>query len=322
MYRVEIGDHLELEVISDTGEGKPPLIWIRDSIKCENCHPSIFLDPFEIQPLLNELAEVASVAAEVAANKLGKVKLRVTNSLEVEIIGEKSSDHLGIEIPTEELPIVLVYDGSSDLEKRPSVITLRLSDIAPLRDALKEISDYFKSNDAVLLYNEGTLAMQRGDLEQAIACLRQAIVLNPQHNLAAFNLAMCYDLLGQIDDALLWYQRAMDLDPNDPDPVYNIAEIHFRKKKLPQAEKLCRQALDLFQKRFESAHFMPFPPGNQDVSREQFLADTVYKKAGAHRLMALIQANEGKMQKAQEALIRAMELDPDIARKAFGHGSR
>jgi len=356
MYQVEIADHLALEVVPYVDENRPPVIWIRDNVKCEKCHPSIFLDPSQIQPLLNELADVASTSTKAATNELRQVKRRVAKSLEIEIIAEKPPDHLGIEITAEELPIVIVYSGGYGPGKKPSMITLRPSDIAPLRDALGEVSDYIKAHDAVLLYNEGTLAMQRGNYKQAITRLKEAILLNPQHNLAVFNLAMCYDLLGQLDDALLWYQRAVDLDPNDPDPVYNVAEIHFRKKELPQAEKLCRQALGLFRKRFESVQFMPFPLGRQDVSKEQFLADMVYKKATAHYLLTLIEANEGKLQmalesiqsavkiysrnakwwllmsqlhhdlgnhaEAQEALIRAMELDPDIARRAFGHGSR
>jgi hypothetical protein len=39
---------------------------------------------------------------------------------------------------------------------------------------------------------------------------------------------MCYDLLGQLDDALLWYQRAAELDLCDADPVFSVAEIYLR----------------------------------------------------------------------------------------------
>jgi Flp pilus assembly protein TadD len=181
-------------------------------------------------------------------------------------------------------------------------------------------------------------------------------LVDPKHNLAAFNLAMCYDMLGQIEEAWRWYKRSWDLDPSDPDPVYNLAELSLRKRELAQAEKYCWQALDLFQKRLETIRWMPPQTLEEPLSEDELIAQTVHHKAVAHHLMAVIQMNAGKLKaalesareaakllptnarvlllmadlhrclgnqaEAHQALIRAMEIDPDIARQAFGHGSR
>ncbi len=168
-------------------------------------------------------------------------------------------------------------------------------------------------HNAVLLFNLGTALMRRGDYQQAAAYLKKAALQDPQYSLAVFNLAMCYDMMGQLDDALLWYQRAAELDPSDPDPIYNMAEICFRNKAFVRAERLCQEALDLFDAQFRNTQFAPFLPVGEPLSREQLLADIAHKKAVTHSLMAFIQANQGKLQPALGSIRRAIDIYPHKA---------
>jgi Flp pilus assembly protein TadD len=355
MYIARVADHLSVEVIPNE-DGKPSIIWIQDSAEHKGHRPTLMLDPSDVQPVLNKLANIAGVTRREVCRELPEKAPRMGHSLGVEIVHSPPPTHMGINVAPDKLPLVLIHYGSSGSESPPNVVTLRVDDIEPFCDALEKAYQDFRGWESISLYNEGTLRMQRGQYQEAISILKEAILVNPQHNLAVFNLAMCYDLLGQIDDAWLWYQRAMDLDPSDPDPVYNLAEISLRKNQLAQAEAYCRQALSLFQKRFESTQYMPFEIPGEPLSRDELLADIAHRTAVAHYLMACIQANEkkipaalqsvqqavsiypgnakwwllmsqlhtslGNQADAQEALIRAMELDSDIARNVFGHGGR
>jgi len=356
VHIAKVTDQLSIEIIPDE-KGRPSVIWIRDSAEHAGHWPTLMLDPSEVQPLLDKLSGIVGIAREGAHREPPRsaVPAAYLYPLEVEVAHQPPPAHMGIEVAVDELPLVLIH-RSSGPETPPNVVTLRLHDIDSLCDALEEAYEDFRAWGAVLLYNKGTRKMQRGQYDEAIPVLKQAILMNPQHNLAVFNLAMCYDLLGRTDDAWPLYQRAMNLDPSDPDPVYNLAEILLRKNQLAQAEMLCGQALGLFQKRFENTQRMPSQIPGESLSKGELLADISYRKAVAHHLMAIIQANEGKMHvalesvqhavsiypsnakwwllmsqlhhnlgnqaEAQEALTRAIELDSDIARKAFEQSSR
>jgi tetratricopeptide (TPR) repeat protein len=169
-------------------------------------------------------------------------------------------------------------------------------------------------HNAVVLFNVGSTFMRMGNYQQAAAYLKRAVLEDPNYSLAAFNLAMCYDISGQLDDALLWYQRAAELDPSDPDPVYNIAEIHFRKGALVSAEGLCLRSLHMFDDLFRGTQVMPYMPIGESLPREEVLAEIAYKKASAYYLLALIQANQGRLAPALQAIRAATEIHPHKAK--------
>jgi Flp pilus assembly protein TadD len=125
---------------------------------------------------------------------------------------------------------------------------------------------------------------------------------------------MCYDVSGQLDDALLWYQRTAELDPGDPDPLYNIAEILFRRREFAQAERMCHRALALFDARFSQTQYSPFLPPGEPLSKEELLANMALRKAFACYLMSLIQVNQGKLRAALESVRDAIQLYPKNAK--------
>lgn len=172
----------------------------------------------------------------------------------------------------------------------------------------------YDPGNVVVLFNVGTALAEMGDYQQATIYFKKAALQDPKYSLAVFNLAMCYDQTGQLDDALLWYQRAAELDPTDPDPIYNMAEVYFRGKDLSRAEMFCRQALEMYDARFENTQFVPYLPPGETLSREQLLAEIAYKKAVAYSLMAWIQANQGKLQPALGSIRHAIEIYPHNAK--------
>jgi tetratricopeptide (TPR) repeat protein len=159
-------------------------------------------------------------------------------------------------------------------------------------------------------FNAGTAFMQAGQLEQAIPHFERAISADSDYALAAFNLAMCYDHLDRLNDALRWYKRSAKLDPTDPDPVYNIAEIQLRKKSFRRAIRECQKALALCDTKFREIQFSTSLPPGESLTKEQMLAEVVYKKATTHSLMALIHASQRKPKRALVAIQQAVELYP------------
>lgn len=69
--------------------------------------------------------------------------------------------------------------------------------------------------------NLGRLQQLRGDQESARRNYELALALNTDHQLALYNLGTIYDELDQLDRALEYYRRAI----NVPDAHYNLARI-------------------------------------------------------------------------------------------------
>ena len=92
-----------------------------------------------------------------------------------------------------------------------------------LRRALK-----MEPNSAAANFNLGLLLGEQGRLPEAEQALRAAMKADPQMAGAAFNLGV---ILGEknLDEAIVWCQKAHDLRPNDPKYAHTLA-FYKRKK--------------------------------------------------------------------------------------------
>jgi eukaryotic-like serine/threonine-protein kinase len=70
-----------------------------------------------------------------------------------------------------------------------------------------------------------SLHHQQRKLDEAMAYYRTTIALDPEHAAAHFALALALRALGKTEEALVHYRRAVDLVPNDPDPLNNLAWV-------------------------------------------------------------------------------------------------
>ncbi|HEY2894787.1 MAG TPA: tetratricopeptide repeat protein, partial [Pirellulales bacterium] len=71
-------------------------------------------------------------------------------------------------------------------------------------------------NHAGALHLLGVLAMQSGRPADATALIRQAIARNPAESIFHSNLGEACRALGQIDEAIANFRRAIELAPNFP----------------------------------------------------------------------------------------------------------
>jgi tetratricopeptide (TPR) repeat protein len=60
---------------------------------------------------------------------------------------------------------------------------------------------------------------------KAIGAFKLAIALNPKAPNVAYNLGLIYRDRREIDQALYWFQRALDTDPDDQDAQYYIRKL-------------------------------------------------------------------------------------------------
>lgn len=78
------------------------------------------------------------------------------------------------------------------------------------------------------LMKQGNTAYQNGDYDLAIDCYQEIIDHGNEGAILYYNLGNAYFKAKQTADALLWYERALRLDPSNEDIKHNIAYANMQ----------------------------------------------------------------------------------------------
>ena len=82
-----------------------------------------------------------------------------------------------------------------------------------------------------------------GEFEQAISEYRKAIALDPNSPIIYNRLGIAYSELKQYDAALDAYQKALALSPMTAEPHYNIGLVHLKQGDFPRALEAFKRAI-------------------------------------------------------------------------------
>ena len=106
-----------------------------------------------------------------------------------------------------------------------------------LRRALK-----IEPNNAATNFNMGLLLGEKGRLPEAELALRTALKTDPQMAEAAFNLGV---ILGEnnLDEAIVWCQKAHELRPTDPKYAHTLAFYQRKNGNIDGAVELLRKVI-------------------------------------------------------------------------------
>jgi tetratricopeptide (TPR) repeat protein len=89
-------------------------------------------------------------------------------------------------------------------------------------------------------------------VEEAIACYKKAIALDPKKVEAHSNLGLALARKGQVDEAIACFRQAIDLDPRYASAHYNLGLALWEKGKLDEAIACYRKAIALEPKNAEA----------------------------------------------------------------------
>jgi tetratricopeptide (TPR) repeat protein len=141
-------------------------------------------------------------------------------------------------------------------------------------------------------YNLGTVLQAGRQLDEAIACYRQAIDLDPRYFSAHFNLGGVLDAKGRSDEAIVSYRQALDLNPKDARVHYNLGKALEAKGRVDEAIASYRKALDLNP-----------------------------KDARAHTNLGLALQEKGQLDEAIACYRKALDLDPKLTQAHHNLGN-
>ena len=132
--------------------------------------------------------------------------------------------------------------------------------------------------------NLGIALMHKGRLDEAVACCRRAIEIDPKMAMVHANLADALQRKGLLDEAVACYRRALELDPGYANAHYNLGVMLAGKGQVDEAVACYRRAIK-------------FDP----------------RGVPAHINLGSLLTGKGRLDEAVACLRRAIELDPKIA---------
>lgn len=164
----------------------------------------------------------------------------------------------------------------------------------------------------------GVIALQRGDLNQAVTCLRQAIAAAPDLAMAHDTLGTALARLGRQAEAVKSYQRSLRLRPDFPATLTNMGVALAALGRLAEAESAHRRAIELN----PGASLAHTNLGNtlravgllEDAAaahRQAVTLDPNY--AEGHNNLGIVLHENKQLEEAEAAFRRSLALRPDNA---------
>ncbi len=210
------------------------------------------------------------------------------------------------------------YSGLAGIKYQLALLYLRQNNFAQASDVLKQAVATSPENvEAILLLAQ--LNLRTNNLTEVVSAMSDLLKKHPDSRSARLLLAQAYQLMKRFDDAVATLQDQLAKTPNDSQ-VYFFLGIIFR-----QQEKN-EEARNAFEKAHEVA---PDNPASMeqlvqlDLAKNDFTgamdkAQQVLSKtpnsAVGHFIEAQVQMATKTWDKAESALLKALELDPKLSR--------
>ena len=91
-------------------------------------------------------------------------------------------------------------------------------------------------SEARAIYREGFQHFAQGRLEEAVACYRKAVDVDPELAIAWNGLSMALQRSGDLDAAIEAARRLIELEPDDPLSYTNLSILYQNKGMIQEAE--------------------------------------------------------------------------------------
>ena len=162
-------------------------------------------------------------------------------------------------------------------------------------------------------YQLGSLLRQQNRLEQAIGSFRRAIALN-NDSWSYHALGEIYNHLQDFATAIGYYQQAIKLNPDFSWSYYNLARIFHQQKQLKLAQNYYQQAIELDRDFFWSHYFLAEILANSDRTQAAIVCyrEVIRLKPqfyDAYYALARCLQKQGELEQAVQYYYRAIEID-------------
>ena len=171
------------------------------------------------------------------------------------------------------------------------------------------------NTEAALLMGEANLGT--GNAQQVVASMLELKKKQPIWLPAQVLLAQAYQSLGRLDDAAAVFREQIKLSPEDPQPYLLLGLILRQQNKIDEARKAFENAQRLAPENLlaitQLVDLDIADAGDFDAALQRVQAELErHRSRGAHFLEGKVYAAQGQWDRAEAALLKTLELDPNF----------
>ncbi|MFO0811435.1 MAG: protein kinase [Gemmataceae bacterium] len=166
-----------------------------------------------------------------------------------------------------------------------------------------------RPNDAMARRGLAT-SLESTNLEAAVGEYQASLRLDPDDVMAQNWLAEALASLGRDSEAADAFRRAIEMQPNYPDPHIGLCNVLLKQRRLPEAEGACRRAIALLTKLAQAPSVSGDPAQVPSLLSElqAKMGDYGRELAEAHGKLGQVLVNQGRFVDALTALRKCDEL--------------
>jgi arylsulfatase A-like enzyme/Tfp pilus assembly protein PilF len=174
-------------------------------------------------------------------------------------------------------------------------------------------------------FNLGNVYYRFRKYEEAIKYFQKALELKPDYDLPVINMANAYRRLGRDEAALAGYEHYLTIDPKNAHVRYQVGEIYLDRGDVAKAEQNFRQALAIDPREASARNaigVLAFNRGDLGTAEREVREALEVKKDVrlAHYNLALIAEERGDLGAAEAEYKKELDLHPNAYKAAFNLG--
>ena len=209
-----------------------------------------------------------------------------------------------------------LYEASSDTEKAISIpaqgqenTEAKVIETPEADNAGGPVGKAEHSEEAMKWTAKGNADFNRGAMEEAIKAFNTAIQIDPQYGVPYSNLALTYLTQGQFAEAILLYQKSVELLNSDRDKALSWNGLGNAYRCTGDYAK----AVAAYQ---QAAELDPETGGIRDQA-DSFQPRAAQRSAKGWNNLGELLLKTGALDKAIEAFLKAIEREPTFGRAFF-----
>ncbi len=157
------------------------------------------------------------------------------------------------------------------------------------------------------------LAEQRGKTVEAERLYRAILERSPDNPVIYHRLAIMQSRNSRFEEANEYFDRALQLKPNDPTLLCDAGYCQYLQQRVDLAETLYRDALEIDPRHEAATNNLALLLAEKGDDRSAFaLFRQTGTEAEAHANMGFVYSRRGELQKAKAAYNRALSIDPQM----------
>lgn len=213
------------------------------------------------------------------------------------------------------------YKKAVKIKPDDAISYYNIGSIYQIQQKHKQASDYFEKaynleNNENYLVSLALSELKSGHIEDAVKHYKALVLLHPEKDSFQYNLASCYELLKNYEQAIIIMKRLLSRNPKSITMAHKLATLYIEIRQFRQAKELYDS---IILKSAPSADILYQYAILSTQLYDTGTAEKIFKKvikmepenALAHKDLGVIYLNQRLFDYADEEFNKALELEPD-----------